>query len=144
MKQKSKFRKLLVSCFILLALASCTQKEITIKVNVNPFKVQRGDTITIEIELSKTNKTVQAVLLKPTIGTSELILKKVQGKPEVFKAKVFLDNDSPEGLYAIHVWAGDREKPSAIGKATFLLGKMVVDFYYPSTIDTINPDKDIS
>ncbi|MEA1981287.1 MAG: DUF4434 domain-containing protein, partial [candidate division Zixibacteria bacterium] len=42
------------------------------------------------------------------------------------------------------VWAGDREKPSAIGKATFLLGKMVVDFYYPSTIDTINPDKDIS
>jgi hypothetical protein len=125
-------------------LASCTHNETTIKVNVDPFRVQRGDTVTIEVELSKTNKTVQAVLLKPTIGNSELLLEKMQGKPGVYKAEVILNNDAPEGLYAIHVWTGGQKKLAAIGKATFLLGKMIVDFCYPSTFEKDNPDEEIS
>ena len=144
MKDNLKFRKLFISVFIFLTLASCTQKDLTIKVNVNPFRVQRGDTVRIEVELSKTNKTVQAVLLRPTIGSSELPLEKVQDKPGFYKAEVILNNDSPEGLYAIHVWTGDKKKPSAVGKATFLLGKMVVDFCYPSTFDKDNPDEELS
>ena len=146
MKTKIQFKlcNMLILCIILLSFASCTPNETTIKVNVNPFRVQRGDTVKIEVELSKTNKTVQAVLLKPTIGNSELPLEKVQGKPSVYKAEVVLDNDSPEGLYAIHVWTGDKKKPSSIGKAAFLLGKMIVDFCYPSTFDKNNPDEEIS
>jgi len=144
MKTYLKFRTLLVLCFILLAFVSCTQKDVIIKVNVNPFRVQRGDTVKIEVELSKTNKTVQAVLLKPTIGTSELLLEKVHGKPGVYKAEVILDNEPPEGLYAVHVWTGGKEKPSAIGKTTFLYGKMIVDFCYPSTFDKNNPDEEFS
>lgn len=144
MKNYFKLCNNLVIYVILLALVSCTYNETTIKINVNPFRVQRGDTVTVEVELSKADKTVQAVLLKPTIGSSELPLEKVQGKPGFYKAEVILDNDSPEGLYAIHVWAGDRENPAAIGKATFLLGKMIVDFCYPSTFDKNNPDEEIS
>jgi hypothetical protein len=146
MKTKNflKFRTFIVSCFILSVLASCTHNETTIKINVNPFRVQGGDTVKIVVELSKTNKTVQAVVLKPTIGNSELSLERVQGKPGVYKAKVILDNDSPEGLYAIHIWTGDKEKPSAIGKATFLFGKMIVDFCYPSNFDKNNPDEEFS
>ena len=146
MKIKSQFilSNILVLSIILLSLASCTYNETTIKVNVNPFRVQRGDTVKIEVELSKTNKTVQAVLLKPAIGSSELPLEKVKGRPGVYQAKVILNNDAPEGLYAIHIWTGDKEKPLAIGKATFLLGKMIVDFCYPSTFDKNNPDEEIS
>jgi len=144
MKNYFKLCNVLFLSIIFLSLASCTHNETTIKVNVNPFRVHRGDTVKIEVELSKTNKTVQAVLLKPTIGNSELLLEKVQGKPGVYKAEVILDNDSQDGLYAIHVWTGAQENPSAIGKATFLLGKMVVDFCYPSTFDTINHDEEIT
>ena len=144
MKNNLSFFKLLVLYFILLSLASCTYNETTIKVNVNPFRVQQGDTVKIEVELSKTNKTVQAVLLHPAIGSSELPLEKVQDKPGVYKAEVILDNNSPEGLYAVHVWTGAQEKPAAIGKATFLLGKMIVDFCYPSTFEEDNPEEEIS
>jgi hypothetical protein len=139
-----KLSKILVICVLLLTLASCTQKDLTIEVNVNPFRIQRGDTVKIEVELSKANKTVQAVLLKPTIGTSELPLEKVQGKPGVYIAEMILDNNSPEGLYAVHVWTGDKKKPAAIGKATFLFGKMIVDFCYPSIFDKNNPDEEFS
>ena len=144
MKNNLSFFKLLVLYFILLSLASCTYNETTIKVNVNSFRVQQGDTVKIEVELSKTNKTVQAVLLHPAIGSSELPLEKVQDKPGVYKAEVILDNNSPEGLYAVHVWTGAQEKPAAIGKATFLLGKMIVDFCYPSTFEEDNPEEEIS
>ena len=118
MKNNLSFFKLLVLYFILLSLASCTYNETTIKVNVNPFRVQQGDTVKIEVELSKTKKTVQAVLLHPAIGSSELPLEKVQDKPGVYKAEVILDNNSPEGLYAVHFWTGAQEKPAAIGKST--------------------------
>ena len=144
MKNNLNFRKLLVLCIISLTLANCTHNETTIKVNVNPFRPQRGDTVKIEVELSRTNKPVQAVLLQPVIGSSGLPLEKVQGNPGVYKAEVILNNDAPEGLYAIHVWTGTQEKPAAIGKATFLLGKMIIDFCYPSTFDKDNPDEEIS
>ncbi|MEA1896399.1 MAG: DUF4434 domain-containing protein [Bacteroidota bacterium] len=146
MKIKIHFKlyKVFVLCIILLSLVSCTHHKTTIKVNVDSFRVQRNDTVTIEVELSKTNKTVQAVLLKPAIGSSELLLEKVQGKPRVYKARIILDNETPNGLYAIHVWTGAKENPSAIGKATFLLGKMIVDFCYPSTFDKNNPDEEIT
>ncbi len=145
MKNPLTFCKLFIlPVIIFMTFTSCTQKDITIKVNVNAFKVHRGDTVKIEVELSKAKKPVQAVLLKPTIGNSELLLEKVQGKPDVFKAEVILDNKAPEGLYSVHVWTGDKEKPSAIGKATFLLGKMIVDFCYPSTFDKNNPDEEFS
>jgi hypothetical protein len=144
MKNNLSFFKLLVLCIILLSLASCTHHVTTIKVNANPFRVHRGDTVMIEVELSKTGIPVHAILLVPTIGSSELPLEKVQDKPGVYKAEVILDNNSPEGLYAVHVWTGAQEKPSAIGKATFLLGKMIVDFCYPSTFEEDNPEEEIS
>lgn len=144
MRNIIKFRNLLALCIILLALSSCTQKETTIKVNVYPFRVQQGDTVKIEVELSRANKTIQAVLLKPTIGSSKLLLEKAHGRFGVYEAEVILDNDAPEGLYAVHVWTGAQEMPATIGKATFLLGKMIVDFCYPSTFEKDNPDEGIS
>lgn len=131
MKNSFSFRTLLISCLILSVFASCTQKDLTIIVNVNSLRFQRSDTVKIEVEFSKTNKTAHAVLLKPTIGNSELSLEKIPGKPGIYKAKVILGNDSPEGLYAIHIWTGTKRNTATIGKATFLLGKMIVDFGYP-------------
>ena len=146
MKTKAhfKFSNILVLCIILLSLASCTQNETTIEVNVNLLRVQRGDTVNIEVELSKTNKTVQAVILKPTLGSFELALEKVQNNPGVYKGEVILSDDATEGLYAIHVWTGNTDNPTAVGKASFLLGKMVVDFTFPSTLEGEDLDFNIS
>jgi hypothetical protein len=135
--------------FITLASVSlhATTKDI-IRIQVTPFKANQGDTVKVEIHVlnegAVTQDQLRAVLLKPTRGSFELPLQKTPDKPGVYQGKVILSQNAPQGLYSIHAWTGNAKNPSAVGKASFLSGKMVVDFFILPIIDDKDPDHDIS
>ena len=143
-------RQWITLLFLILTtgISLCSIPEKTIEIRVTPFKAKPGDTVKVEVSVSDANGSasgqLNAVLLKPTLGSFELVLEKVQNKPGVYKGEVFLSEDTPQGLYAIHAWTGDRNSPEAVGKASFLLGKMVADFTYPSTLEGEDTDFNIS
>lgn len=138
-------------CAVLVLVAGFSEgltQQDTIRVQVTPFKVHRGDTVKIEIQLLKTGAStpdlIHLLLLKPSQGSFELPIQKAPDRPDVYQGEMVLSDDAPEGLYAIHAWTGSAEEPSAVGKGFFLLGKIVADFFYPTTIDNEQPDQDIS
>ncbi|MCD4734507.1 MAG: DUF4434 domain-containing protein, partial [Bacteroidales bacterium] len=148
MKNSFKFYTLLISCFLLLAFVSCTQKDLTIEVNVNPFRANPGDTVMVEVRVSDAGRSasgqLSATVLKPTLGSFELALEKVRNNPGVYTGEVILSDDATEGLYTIHVWTGNTDNPTAVGKASFLSGKIVADFTFPSTLEGEDTDFNIS
>ena len=133
---------------MMTGISLCSIHEKTIKIQVTPSRVNPGDTVKVEVRVSDAGGSasgqLSAVLLKPTLGSFELALEKVQNNPGVYKGEVIMNNDAPEGLYAVHAWTGNQNNPSAVGKASFLLGKMVVDFTYPSTLEGEDTDLNIS
>ncbi|MEA3346683.1 MAG: hypothetical protein U9Q21_01170, partial [Candidatus Auribacterota bacterium] len=102
MKNSPKLLTSLISCLIMLVLASCSQNDITITVNTTPLRVNPGDTVKVEIRVSHAggfaSGQLNAVLLKPILGSFELILEKDQNKPGFYKGEVILSGDTPEGL----------------------------------------------
>lgn len=117
-----------------IALAS------VIEVSVNRARVERGETVAIKVKTSS-RETVRAVLLTPTVGTRSLSL--VSGESNQYSAEFRIDNNAPEGLYVVHAWIGDASKPAAVGKASFLLGRLVTDFFIASYVDPSKPVADV-
>jgi hypothetical protein len=116
----------------------------SIRVRVSPFRVSDGDTVTIRIEqLRDSAEALQAVLVKPLRGTSPLSLSPVAGSPGVFQTVVKIGNDSPQGMYAVHAWTGNSRMPAAVGKGTFLHGKIFADFFIAGVVDSKQPQRDI-
>ena len=64
------------------------------------------------------------------------------------KASIGLDitlpSDGAAGLYLIHVWTGEPQRPKALGKAAIVVGPIVLDFFLPSYLDPSNPRADLS
>jgi hypothetical protein len=104
-----------------------------IDLSVSRARVQRGDSV--EIKIKNTRDEIKAVLFVPTEGVKPLSLNRSPEANE-FQVKYALPDDAPEGLYVVHSWIGDESNPTAIGKATFLLGRLVNDFFIASYIDT--------
>ena len=143
-------RQCITLLFLILAtgISLCSIPEKTIEIRVTPFRAEPGDTVKVEVRVSDANgsasRQLSAVLLKPTLGSFELALEKVRNNPGVYKGEVILSDDTPQGLYAVHAWTGNPDKPGAVGKASFLSGKMVIDFTIPSTLVGKDPDFNIS
>ena len=111
-----------------------------ISVSVDRTRPKRGEVVEIRIQ---SPVTVQAVLLTATVGIKELQLTPVSGQQNTFHARVTIGNSDPEGLYVVHTWAGDATNPTSIGKATFLVGRIVTDFFIPAYLDTTKPAADL-
>jgi hypothetical protein len=111
-----------------------------IDLSVSRARVQRGESV--EIRIKNAGDDIKAVLLVPTEGVKPLSLDR---SPESngFQVKYVLPKDAPEGLYVVHSWIGDESNPTAIGKVTFLLGRLVNDFFIASYIDTAKPAIDV-
>jgi hypothetical protein len=118
-----------------------------INVALNPTRPQPGETVEVTVRVIKgdapSSDPIHALLLQPSKGTVELALKKVSGSNGEYRTEIALGLQAPEGMYVIHVWTGDAAKPSAVGKTTFLLGRLVADFFVAPYLDETQPAEDL-
>jgi len=131
---------------LIASMTSALAGPAAIEVGVSPVKPSRGETVQIVVrrpERSSAPETIRAVLLKPYAGTVALELAASPGQPGEMRASIRLDEAARDGLYAVHVWEGDAERPSALGKAWFLLGKLILDYPILSAVEAEDPNRDI-
>ncbi len=118
----------------------------SIDVSLNRNRPQRGETVEVTVQAPPddaiSSQPIHALLLQPTIGTSEIILRKVSDR-NAYRAAIPLGPQAPEGIYVVHVWTGESANPSAVGKATFLLGRVVADFFVAPYLDETRPVEDL-
>lgn len=128
-------------------IAYATSDNTTINVALNRTRPQRGETIEVRVEVIKgktpSSEPIHAVLFSPSSGTSGLILQTVYGHRGQYRAEIKLGSQAAEGIYVIHVWAGEAASPEAVGKATFLLGRVVTDFFVANYLDESQPAADL-
>ena len=86
---------------------------------------------------------VRASLLQPSKGTKLLAVQRGSGPGGVYTTKIPLGKQAPEGIYVVHVWSGEERKPLAVGKASFLLGRVVADFFVAPYLDEAQPVLDL-
>ena len=132
----------LLSLFAIASVASVASAQPTVSVSLNRSRVQRGDTVEVSVQTSP-GQAVNAVLLTPSIGARDLSLKAIANHPETYRSEVVLSENSQEGMYVVHVWIGPAAHPTAVGKASFLLGRLVNDFFVASYVDKDKPAQDI-
>lgn len=137
-------------CFMLVVasgIAEAAPVNQVINISLNRTKVQRGETVEISVQAltdgTPSRDAVRAVLLKPTEGTVALPLQKATDNPSAYRSEVTLGTDAAEGMYVVHVWTGEASNPSAVCKATFLLGRVVIDFFIASYLDEAQPAADL-
>ncbi|MDH4197276.1 MAG: DUF4434 domain-containing protein [Candidatus Aminicenantes bacterium] len=117
-----------------------------IEVSVSPVKARRGETVQVVVkppERASASGDIRAVLLKPFAGAVPLELVSSPGESDDLRASVLLDEGARDGLYAVHVWSGEETRPAAVGKAWFLVGKLILDYPILSAVNTDDPDRDI-
>ncbi|MEN6310797.1 MAG: DUF4434 domain-containing protein, partial [Acidobacteriota bacterium] len=115
----------------------------SLPVKCSALRPRRGDTVKISLTAIPAGEPVQAVLVRPGEGTSPLALSRVPGRPGEFTAEVGLGAGSPEGLYTVHAWTGADKAPARVGKASFLLGKIIADYPIMSLVDKADPGTDV-
>jgi len=128
-------------------IAHATSQSTVIDISLNRTRPQPGETVEVTVRVVKgeapSSDPVQAFLLQPSKGTTELVLQKVSGSGGAYRTDIPLGLQAPEGMYVIHVWTGKAANPSAVGKATFLLGRVVADFFIASYLDETQPVQDL-
>ncbi|HKO98026.1 MAG TPA: alpha-amylase family protein [Pyrinomonadaceae bacterium] len=136
---------LLITLVPLIAWAA--SDNAVINVSLNRTRPQPGETIEVRVEVIKdnapSNESIRAVLLRPSTGTSELILEKVSSSRSQYRSEIKLGSQAAEGIYVIHAWVGEAAKPTVVGKATFLLGRVVTDFFVANYLDEKQPAEDL-
>ena len=137
--QKSSTIAFLINAFFFGAIISNAQTQ-TINVSVNRAKVERGQSVEMTVR-TKSAGTPTASLLKPSIGIENLPLQKIE--EGVYHAKVETKADAPAGLYVIHVWTGEKENPTVVGKASFRVGNIVADYFVVNYLDKQKPAEDL-
>jgi hypothetical protein len=130
----------LLALFAVLAAPAFVLAAPGISISLDRSRPQRGEVVDIQI---RSESAPNAVLLTPTVGTKSLQLDRVSGQQNMFRARVAIGDAEPEGLYVIHAWTGGAEKPASAAKATFLVGRVVNDFFIPAFLDTTNPAADL-
>jgi len=126
--------------FLILLFAPITLRGAEFSISVDRKRPQRGEVVAVKIQ---SPETVHAVLLTPTTGLKDLRLDRLPGQQNTFQAKVSIGSSDPEGLYVVHAWTGDAANPTYVGKATFLVGRVVTDFFVPAYLDQTKPAADL-
>lgn len=138
---------LLLVLVLTASIANAASGSTTINVSLDRTRAHRGDTVEITVRVLQGNTPstdpVQAVLLQPLKGTTDLVLQNALIGDGRYRAQIPLDRQAPEGMYVVHVWTGNSREPSAVGKATFLLGRLVADFFVAPYLDETRPLEDL-
>ena len=144
-----KFAKLnrvfgLLTLLLLAApVVSAVQENASIDVSLDRTRPRPGETVEVMIRTFGLKDSLNAVLLQPSKGTIKLALQRLPDGGQSYKTEVPLGAKAPEGLYVVHVWSGDTAKPSAVGKATFLSGRVVGDFFVANYLNEAQPATDL-
>ncbi len=129
------------------SIAQAAADNTVINVSLSRTRPQHGETVEVTVQAlqggAPTSDPIHALLLQPSKGTMELVLRKVSGSGSAYRTEIPLGLQAPEGMYVIHVWTGEAANPSAVGKATFLLGRVVADFFIASYLDETQPVQDL-
>ena len=125
-----------------LLVAPITLYAAEISVSLDRSRPQRGEVVEIKIQ-SDSKLPVHAVLLTPTVGIKNLQVDRLPGQQNTFRARVAIGAADPEGIYAVHSWTGSATDPTTVGKASFLVGRVVNDFFIPAYLDTAKPAADL-
>lgn len=140
--------RILSLLFLLVPVAPtayAVQGNSTIDVSLNRTRPRPGETVGVKVRAFvgdvPLGDPIRALLLQPSKGASELTLKKVS--EDLYGTEIPLDLQASEGMYVVHVWTGAAAKPSAVGKATFLLGRVVADFFVFPYLDEAQPAPDL-
>ena len=147
MSEKLKFNSFSIGVrlvFIIVAMlfgVTGTTAE-TINVSVNQAKIKRGEFVEVTVK-TRSRENVRAALLKPTVGVEDLSLQKIPGQEDAYRTTIKVAESTPDGLYVVHVWTGDKANPSTVGKASFRVGNLVADFFIANYLDQQNPAQDL-
>ncbi len=91
------------------SLAHAASQNGGINVSLNRTRPQRGETVEVTVQAPPadaiSSQPIHVLLLQPTIGTTELVLRKVSGR-NAYRAEIPLGPQAPEGIYVVHVWRG--------------------------------------
>ncbi len=103
-----------------------------------------GDKVAIRIQAPSMRKGsgLKAEILVPGRGPSSLAVLPEQGRPGEWTASFDVPADAPEGFYAITVSGTASGKP-AVAKASWLVGRVIGDFFITSGVDPADPAADI-
>ncbi len=143
MTRKITRRAVSILCFVVFApLTLFGANASSIDVSIDRARVQPGESVEITITTRSSDR-AQAVLLTPNVGTRSLSLSPKAGQNGKYLAEVSLSNDATQGLYVVHAWTGKTEQPDAVGKATFLSGRLINDFFIPAYLDSTRPAADL-
>jgi hypothetical protein len=138
----TKYRTIAILFFMVSAqLSVLAATGSAMDVSISRSRVQPGESVEITIK-TDSSELIQALLLTPNVGTSSLLLKPISAQAKTFRAEVSLSSNAPQGLYLIHAWTGDPKQPTSVGKASFLSGRLVTDFFIPAYLDSTNPSVD--
>lgn len=127
-------------------IAQASSQTTVIDISLDRTRPQRGEMVEVTVRALQgdgpSTDLVHALLLQPSKGTTELVLRKVSGRG-AYRTEIPIGLQAPEGIYVVHVWTGEAAKPLAVGKATFLLGRVVADFFIASYLDETQPAQDL-
>jgi hypothetical protein len=123
------------------------KKALEVEVFADKFRAKPGELITVSaavkaIKISSSLK-VSAELFVPREGAENLRLQTKDKNKGLYQAQVELGSEAPEGLYGITVKAASGSS-SAVGKASFLVGKIIADFYIISALPKEDTEQDVA
>jgi hypothetical protein len=123
------------------------KKTLEVEVSADKFRARPGEVITVSaavkaIKISSSLK-VSAELFVPREGAKNLSLQIKDKNNGFYQAQVKLGPEAAEGLYGITVKAASGSS-SAVGKASFLVGKVIADFYIVSALPKENTEQDVA
>lgn len=132
----------IIAVMLFAAAAPATARTQAINVSVSQAKAVRGQTVEVTIK-ARNKQNIRASLMKPTVGAEELFLQKIRGSNDAYRATIKIEENAPGGLYIVHVWTGDKMKPTEVGKSSFRVGNIIQDFFIANYLDQQNPARDI-
>jgi len=118
-----------------------------VEVSVDKLRPKPGETVQVSVLVKKSgtlkNIKIRSMLLVPSLGMGTLDLTLASTELGLYKGQIDLPAKAPAGFYAITVTAiqGSRQ---AIGKASFIVGKVIGDFMIVSALPEAGAEEDAS
>lgn len=116
----------------------------SIQVRISSFRPERGQTVDLSFETPVSHQAsgLKAKIMVPSVGVRPLTVE-AQGGGK-YKGEFTIAKNAPQGLYSIHAWTEDGPASLETGNGTFLVGKIIADFFEPAVLNQTDPATDIA